>query len=73
METARGETNGDGDGDRLAETQRLLDEMDRLDLRARLLLAEHRHVVATISDLQQQLEHAVSAVIATRSPENRRP
>jgi hypothetical protein len=44
---------------RLAETQRLLDDMERLELRARLLLAEHRHVVATISDLQRQLEAAV--------------
>ena len=43
----------------LAKTQRILDEMDRLEMRARLLLAEHRHVLATISDLQRQLEDAV--------------
>jgi hypothetical protein len=44
---------------RLADRQRLLDEMERLELRARLLLAEHRHVVATLSDLQRQLEATV--------------
>ena len=44
---------------RIAETKRLLDEMERLDLRARMLLAEHRHVVATIDELQRQLESAV--------------
>ena len=50
----------------MAETQRLLDEMDRLEMRARLLLAEHRHVLATIADLQHQLEAAVSAATAVR-------
>lgn len=49
---------------RLAQTRRLLDEMERLELRARLLLAEHRHVVATISDLQRELEAAVVPPIA---------
>ena len=54
---------------RLAETQRLLEEMNRLEMRARLLLAEHRHVVATISDLQRQLEAAVPLPPARRPPQ----
>lgn len=54
----------DGHGEIMAQTKHILDEMERLDLRARLLLAEHRHVVATIADLQQQLESHVDAVIA---------
>jgi len=59
---------GDEHAERLAETQRLLDEMDRLELRARLLLAEHRHVVATISDLQRQLEAAIPVPPTPRVP-----
>jgi hypothetical protein len=43
---------------RLADTQRLLEEMERLELRARLLLAEHRHVVDTIRDMQRKLDAA---------------
>lgn len=66
METTRVDLKDDGHGARLAETKRLLDEMDRLEMRARLLLAEHRHVVATISELQDQLGQAVDAVIAPR-------
>jgi len=52
----------------MAETQRLLDEMERLEMRARMLLAEHRHVLATIGDLQQQLEAKVSVISAARRP-----
>ena len=55
--------------ERLAETQRILEEMNRLEMRARLLLAEHRHVVATISDLQRQLEAAVPVGSAARTPQ----
>ena len=51
----------------MAQTKRILEEMERLDLRARLLLAEHRHVVATIADLQHQLEERVDAAIAKPS------
>ena len=43
---------------RLAETLRLLDEMERLELRARMLLAEHRHVVDTIRDMRQKIDAA---------------
>jgi hypothetical protein len=32
--------------------------MDRLELRARLLLAEHRHVVATMRAVQDKLDAA---------------
>ena len=42
----------------MAESQRLLAEMERLELRARMLLAEHRHVVDTIRDMQRQLDAA---------------
>ena len=55
-------------GQIMAETQRLLDEMERLEMRARMLLAEHRHVLATIGDLQQQLEAKVSVISAARRP-----
>lgn len=48
----------DDHGARLADSQRLLEEMERLELRARLLLAEHRHVVDTIRDMQRQLDAA---------------
>ena len=58
----------DGHAQRIGETRRLLEEMERLELRARLLLAEHRHVVATISDLQQQLEAAVAMSGPARKP-----
>jgi hypothetical protein len=51
--------DGDGHAAAMSETRRILDEMERLEMRARLLLAEHRHVMATISDLQIQLEAAV--------------
>lgn len=54
---------------RMAETHRLLEEMKRLDMRARMLLAEHRHVVATISDLQRQLEAAVPDAPVARPPQ----
>ena len=55
----RSNASADDHAQRLAETQRLLEELDRLELRARLLLAEHRHVVATMTDLQRQLEATV--------------
>ena len=48
----------DEHGARLAESQRLLAEMERLEQRARMLLAEHRHVVDTIRDMQRQLDAA---------------
>ena len=51
--------DGDGHAAAMNETRRILEEMERLEMRARLLLAEHRHVMATISDLQVQLEAAV--------------
>ena len=66
METTGVNPNDDGHGARLAETKRLLDEMDRLEMRARLLLAEHRHVLATMSEIQEQLGQAVDRVIAPR-------
>lgn len=59
----------DDHAERLAETQRLLEEMNRLEMRARLLLAEHRHVVATISDLQRQLEVALPLAPVPRQPQ----
>ena len=43
---------------RLADSQRLLEEMEELELRARMLLAEHRHVVDKIRDMQRQLDAA---------------
>jgi len=59
----------DDHAERIAETQRLLEEMSGLEKRARLLLAEHRHVVATISDLQRQLEAAVPVPPVPRPPQ----
>lgn len=43
---------------RLADSRRLLEEMEELELRARMLLAEHRHVVDKIRDMQRQLDAA---------------
>jgi hypothetical protein len=48
----------DDHGACIAESQRLLAEMERLELRARMLLTEHRHVVDTIRDMQRQLDAA---------------
>lgn len=59
----------DEHAERVAQTHRLLEEMKRLDMRARLLLAEHRHVVATISDLQRQLESALPVAPVARAPQ----
>ena len=50
----------------LANTQRILDEIERLAARARLLIAEHRHVLATIADLQLELEAAVTSPAVLR-------
>jgi len=61
MEANTDQSPPDDHSARLADTQRLLEEMERLELRARLLLAEHRHVVDTIRDMQRTLD-------ATRSP-----
>lgn len=43
---------------RPADTQRLREELDRLELRARMLLVEHRHVVASIREMQSRIEAA---------------
>ena len=68
MESIHTTPGEDSHGQMMAETQRLLDEMERLEMRARLLLAEHRHVLATIADLQHQLEATVSAATALKRP-----
>ena len=39
-----------------AEARLLQEEMERLEFRARMLLAEHRHVVATLREVQDRLE-----------------
>jgi hypothetical protein len=57
METAD-QSRPDDHAARLADTQKLLEEMERLELRARMLLTEHRHVVDTIRDMQRQLDAA---------------
>ncbi|MEA3194612.1 MAG: hypothetical protein QOD26_2945 [Betaproteobacteria bacterium] len=41
---------------RQVETETLLEEMERLQLRAEMLLAEHRHVVATMTVLRSKLD-----------------
>jgi hypothetical protein len=46
----------------------LLAEMERLELRARMLLAEHRHVVDTIRDMQRQLDAAGQSTEQARRP-----
>ncbi len=51
-------SQSDERGPRLTETQRLLEEMERLELRAGLLLAEHRHVVDTIRDIRRKIDAA---------------
>ena len=60
--------NDDGHAAAMNETRRILEEMEKLEMRARLLLAEHRHVIATIGDLQTQLEAAVPIGRAIRPP-----
>ena len=57
MKTADQSRPDDHDA-RLADTQKLLEEMERLELRARMLLTEHRHVVDTIRDMQRRLDAA---------------
>lgn len=42
----------------LGETQRLVEEMERLQLRAGMLMAEHRHVVAAMREVQIRLDAA---------------
>jgi hypothetical protein len=49
-------------GVRLADTQMLLAEMERLELRAQMLLVEHRHVVGTIREMQRQLDAVADSV-----------
>lgn len=46
---------------RLTDTQRLSDEIERLQLRARMLLAEHHHVLTSMNELQEQLAAASSS------------
>ena len=58
MEATTDQAQPDDHNARLADTQRLLEEMERLEVRARLLLAEHRHVVDTIRDMQRTLDAA---------------
>jgi len=48
-------------GKQRVDTQRLVAERERLELRARLLLAEHRHVVESIRDMQRQIDAAGGA------------
>ena len=43
---------------RITETDRLAAEMERLELRARMLLTEHRNVVETIREMQRKLDAA---------------
>lgn len=44
------------DGRRLAESDRLVREMERLTLRAQTLLHEHRHTVAALKEVQDKLD-----------------
>lgn len=46
----------DDHGERIADSQRLITELERLEMRARLLLAEHRHVVDKIREMQRQID-----------------
>jgi len=45
---------------------KLLEELEQLELRARMLLAEHRHVVDTIRDMQRQLDAAHGSADSAR-------
>ena len=45
---------------------KLLEELEQLELRARMLLAEHRHVVDTIRDMQRQLDAAHGSTDSAR-------